>query len=45
MSKKRKMDNKAARKIQRAADKNPNSKTAKTGFKRRAQRSASKNKK
>ena len=45
MGKKRKMDDKSARRIQRNADKNPGSKTAKTGFKKRAQRAAKKNKK
>ncbi len=40
---KRKMTPEAARRIQSAADRNKNSKTALTGFKQRAQRAAARN--
>ncbi len=45
MAKKRPMTPEAARRIQSAADRKPNSKTAKTGFKQRAQRAADRNRK
>ncbi|GGO20073.1 hypothetical protein GCM10010116_40240 [Microbispora rosea subsp. aerata] len=40
----RKMTSEGARRIQRSADKNPNGKTATTGFKQRAQSAAERSK-